>query len=873
MRKFYTINFFRISLALLFSALFTGGIHAQWRTYDGSALPNLHVPTFTPSNTAGNGGINTIITDPENELNSFLELITAENADNYMWSTPLQPSTAAITIVMKVKAANDVSRRVVELDLHHGGFRERLYINRESNRVRLNEAIGGGDGGEIPAPDGVSFSDWNIYRLTKSGGDIKLYLNEDVTPIAQGTTSTNSSNQYFRFGDGNGSHNGAALIDWIIWDETGAYAPDEGTAIPNPVVTPSWNANLQEIKVNGISLVDFDPATLSYTVSLPFGSALPVLSANSLETEATVEVTQATELPGQATILVTAPNGYTTKTYTLNFEEAPHNWYIYDAKVLPNLNVPVFGTSGLVGNGMVSNIVVDPGNSENSFLELLTTVNADNGTWRRVYTNPVDAITIVMRVKSANDDGRRVLELDLDNGGFRERLYINQEDNKLRLNHSEGFGSANEFSLPGDASVKDWHIYRITKDAEGNVKLYVDENPIPLAEGKTLTTTSNNHFRFGDTNGSHNVSGLVDWIIWDKTGTYAPGEGSGIPDPVVTPPWDATLSNLLADGLPIDGFAADKYSYEIVLPAGTVDIPVITASANHAGASVQIIQATEIPGDAIIEVTAENGFTVLTYTVTIRNVSSDATLTNLLADGQAITGFDPDVTDYELVLPIGTTDIPVVSAVTNFTGASTVITQADAIPGTATVVVTAEDGATTKTYTISMRLISNNASLADLKVDNVTVTGFSAGVFTYNIQLPAGTTSATVSAEPADANASIQVTQATALPGTATVVVTAEDGTEQTYTINFTLDTTGIGAPEVPGFRFYPNPAGSFLAIEWFQEEVAFVEIINLSGQVVLRKQLKSTLERLEISHLGKGTYILNITSGNNKSSRMFFKQ
>jgi hypothetical protein len=201
-------------------------------------------------------------------------------------------------------------------------------------------------------------------------------------------------------------------------------------------------------------------------------------------------------------------------------------WQVYDGTVLPDANTPPFGTSGLAGAGVVSTLVTD---LENRYLELKTAVEADNGTWRYVYPEPVTAITIVMRVKAADMTGARVIELDADNGGFRERLYLNRVDNKLRLQHSTGFGSTNEFSLPGEASVSDWHIYRLTKDAAGNVKLYFDENTVPLATGQTTVTTTNNHFRFGDTNGSHNISALLDWIIWDQSGAYAPGEGTALP--------------------------------------------------------------------------------------------------------------------------------------------------------------------------------------------------------------------------------------------------------------------------------------------------------------------------------------------------------
>ncbi len=85
-------------------------------------------------------------------------------------------------------------------------------------------------------------------------------------------------------------------------------------------------------------------------------------------------------------------------------------------------------------------------------------------------------------------------------------------------------------------------------------------------------------------------------------------------------------------------------------------------------------------------------------------------------------------------------------------------------------------------------LYSNNAALSDLKVDGTTVTGFDPATLTYNVVLPYGTTTVpTVTYTLSDPKASAVQTDAGALPGATTVQVTAEDGSTQTYTINFTV--------------------------------------------------------------------------------------
>jgi len=85
-------------------------------------------------------------------------------------------------------------------------------------------------------------------------------------------------------------------------------------------------------------------------------------------------------------------------------------------------------------------------------------------------------------------------------------------------------------------------------------------------------------------------------------------------------------------------------------------------------------------------------------------------------------------------------------------------------------------------------LYSNNNTLSDLKVDGTTITGFHPDTLTYDIVLPYGTTTVpTVTYTLSDAKASAVKTDAASLPGSTTVQVTAEDGSTQTYTINFTV--------------------------------------------------------------------------------------
>ena len=82
-------------------------------------------------------------------------------------------------------------------------------------------------------------------------------------------------------------------------------------------------------------------------------------------------------------------------------------------------------------------------------------------------------------------------------------------------------------------------------------------------------------------------------------------------------------------------------------------------------------------------------------------ISSDATLNEIFIDGESIQEFTPERLEYEIELPYGSTHIPEVEATPNDTNANVQITQVTSVPDTATVLVTAEDGITTKNYMVS----------------------------------------------------------------------------------------------------------------------------------------------------------------------------
>lgn len=242
-----------------------------------------------------------------------------------------------------------------------------------------------------------------------------------------------------------------------------------------------------------------------------------------------------------------------------------------------------------------------------------------------------------------------------------------------------------------------------------------------------------------------------------------------------------TLDAIYQDGMPLEAFETNTTLYNIVLPYGTTVLPEISATPSDPNATLNIVvDSTNMHSEIIV--TAENN-DQMTYTIQFSIAkNNDATLSGIFTNGTLIDNFDAWTLDYTIMLAFGE-ELPTVTASSSDPNATVVVEVVDAMRYS--IVVTAEDGLTTLTYTATIAYSSSiNSDLLNILLDDLPLDGFSPTEYEYAITLPYGTPLPMVTWQVADSQ---QVVVAEWTGQTILLTVTAGDNaTISEYTITFT---------------------------------------------------------------------------------------
>ena len=147
-----------------------------------------------------------------------------------------------------------------------------------------------------------------------------------VTDVVYGTTSLTTPEAYVVSGSALTIKSSYINTLGISEGEVVAFeiSFDKGTSATLTVnivdrYIPNTNASLIGLTVNGSSVSGFVPDTTVYNVELLYGTASVSVGATPEDAHAAVSIMQAQTLPGDATVVVTAEDKTTTKSYTIHF--------------------------------------------------------------------------------------------------------------------------------------------------------------------------------------------------------------------------------------------------------------------------------------------------------------------------------------------------------------------------------------------------------------------------------------------------------------------------------------------------------------------------------------------------------------------------
>ena len=266
------------------------------------------------------------------------------------------------------------------------------------------------------------------------------------------------------------------------------------------------------------------------------------------------------------------------------------------------------------------------------------------------------------------------------------------------------------------------------------------------------------------------------------------------------------LTGITVNGVAVDQFEPGRHFYSQSLATNNIEIDYLSDDRFQ---TVTILKKT-IREDHeyrfTLNVKAENGDEA-NYEVTIyvENQSNDAHLANITLDGKNFEDFeralnldltfDPGNNNYEINLPSGTTIVPEVSAQLKMDGQQVeIIHKVNPITNFTDSIlleVTAVDGVEKNTYVLKFLVpLSTNADLSMIFLDGDSLKNFDPTYYFYQVELPVGVhTMPEVAAQKGEAGQTIKSIEIDQDKLQATIKVLAEDKTvrENTYVVVFHL--------------------------------------------------------------------------------------
>jgi len=440
------------------------------------------------------------------------------------------------------------------------------------------------------------------YRVSQDGNQIYEGANNQITVENLAGSTTYTFTVVALDATGNISDTSSELQ--VTTDDVNALPsqasnpfPSNGAEILNINPTLSWsngeNTNSTRIYI-GTSATPVDFISVdeeSYMVSLNSGTQYywQVINDNS--------------------------NGSTPSpiwTFTTSSDNPDAPWLVYRANERLDVETNFMSALDIPMTPTLDEVILDPNGSGNTYYNYRHQ-EEEKFRWRQEL-NPSDtAITIVARLKALSQDVNCICYFEVKAFGWREKLRLNQSTIKL-----ERSNPIVEEDIPFE--FKDnFHLIRVTM--EGNImKVYLDENPVPVAIGNSVDDDATNRFEWGKA-GSPDCGASIDWMAVINNQANAPDEGASLPSDLFLSSI-ATLSDLQIDGTTITNFSPNTFDYTFDVGGSTVT-PLVSYTTSSDLAVAALVSPNEVPNTAAtIDITAQDGFTKNAYTINFESLVS-----------------------------------------------------------------------------------------------------------------------------------------------------------------------------------------------------------------------------------------------------------
>jgi len=477
----------------------------------------------------------------------------------------------------------------------------------------------------------------------------------------------------------------------------------------------SSNNNLSDIKVDNVSLSDFNKNKLTYNITVPGTTSSVLVSATVEDTGKAVITTDLSNKfsldfgSNKIEIVVKAENDE-LKTYTLYIEKSKRiNANLKDLKV-DNETITDF-------NKDKTEYTLD----DVPFNKTELNISA-------IAEDTLAKVSGTGNIKLKTGDNKIIITVTAHDTSVVKNYIINvrrekNSDNKVKSINVSGVTP----TLNADGTYSVTLPNNKTTLTPSDVDVTVSEDAsIEKSPAISLTTKNDNIYTFKVTAANGDEKTYTIKVTRTKS------NDTSIKKVTLTIGTDSSRYCLLTDNKCKIGVPSDttKFSLSSEINSESVITP--------ANGTEFTMSSTERVKDITLTVTAEDG-TQNEYTVTVeREKSSNNNLSDIKVDNVSVSGFNKDKLIYNLTVP-GATDSVSVSAVVEDTGKATITTDLSNKfnlnfgSNQIDIIVTAENG-DLKTYTLFIERSKRvNAYLKDLKINDKTIIGFNKSKTIYDL--------------------------------------------------------------------------------------------------------------------------------------------